>query len=73
MADKPSVFPHISPNRGRRHTQNLVVLRRQRSNGQYSLTIPSGVAKALRLERGDKFLVFIDRGDIVLRLNGDPK
>lgn len=73
MAENTPFFPHISPNRGRRHAQNLVVLRRQRSNGQFSLTIPSGVAKALRLDGGDKFQVFIDRGDIVLRLSGDQK
>jgi len=54
--------------RGMRLSQNLVVLRQQNSNGQFTITIPSGVAKALRLEGGDKLQVFIDRGDIVLRV-----
>jgi hypothetical protein len=54
--------------RGKRHPQNMVVLRQQRSNEQFSITIPSGVAKALRLSKGETFVVFIDRGDIVLRM-----
>ncbi len=54
--------------RGKRLAQNLVVLRQQGSNGQFSITIPSGVVKALRLQGGDNFQVFIDRGDIVLRV-----
>jgi len=54
--------------RGARLPQNQVKLRRQASNGQYSLTIPAGVAKALRCEGGEVFEVFIEKGDIVLRL-----
>ena len=57
--------------RGKRLSQNLVVLREQRSNGQFTITIPSGVAKALRLQGGDKLQVFIDRGDIVFRVVND--
>ena len=53
--------------RGKRLSQNTVVLRRQSSNGQFSITIPCGVAKALRLLGGDNLDVFIERGDIVLR------
>ena len=37
--------------RGARLPQNQVKLRRQASNGQYSITIPAGVAKALRYFR----------------------
>ena len=55
--------------RGIRLPQNQVKLRRQASNGQYSLTIPAGVAKALRCEGGEVFEVFIEKGDIVLRLH----
>lgn len=62
---KPLTF---STRRGKRLSQNLVVLRHQRSNGQFTVTIPSGVANALRLEGGDNLQVFIDRGDIVLRV-----
>ena len=54
--------------RGARLPQNQVKLRRQASNGQYSLTIPAGVAKALRCQGGEVFEVFIEKGDIVLRL-----
>ena len=54
--------------RGARLPQNQVKLRRQASNGQYSITIPAGVAKALRCEGGEVFEVFIERGGIVLRL-----
>ena len=54
--------------RGKRLPQNQVVLRRQRSNGQFTVTIPSGVANALRLQGGDNLQVFIDRSDIVLRV-----
>jgi len=54
--------------RGARLPQNQVKLRRQASNGQYSITIPAGVAKALRCEGGEVFEVFIERGGIVLHL-----
>ncbi len=54
--------------RGKRLSQNMVVLRQQNSNAQFTITIPSGVAKALRLQGGDKLQVFIDRGDIVFRV-----
>ena len=54
--------------RGARLSQNQVKLRRQASNGQYSITIPAGVAKALRCEGGEVFEVFIEKGDIVLHL-----
>ena len=56
------------PPRGARLEQNQVKLRRQRSNGQYSITIPAGVVKALRCEGGEVFEVFIERGDIILRM-----
>ncbi len=54
--------------RGRRLPQNQIKLRRQASNGQYSLTLPAGVAKALHCEGGEVFEVFIEQGAIVLRL-----
>ena len=53
--------------RGSRLSQNQVRLRRQGSNGQYSITIPAGVARALRCEGGEVFEVFIEQGDILLR------
>ena len=53
--------------RGARLSQNQVKLRRQQSNGQYSITIPSGVARALHCEGGEVFEVFIEQGAIVLR------
>ncbi len=58
---------YFSAKRGKRLSQNVVVLRQQRSNGQFSITIPSGVAKAVRLQGGDNIEIFIERGDIVLR------
>ena len=54
--------------RGIRLPQNQVKLRRQASNGQYSITIPAGVAKALRCGGGEVFEVFIEGGSIVLHL-----
>jgi hypothetical protein len=54
--------------RGTRLPQNQVKLRRQASNGQYSITIPAGVAKALRCQGGEVFEVFIEQGNIVLHL-----
>ena len=53
--------------RGARLSQNQVKLRRQQSNGQYSITIPSGVARALHCEGGEVFEVFIEQDAIVLR------
>ena len=53
--------------RGARLSQNQVKLRRQQSNGQYSITIPSGVARALYCEGGEVFEVFIEQDAIVLR------
>ena len=54
--------------RGARLEQNQVRLRKQKSNGQYTITVPSGVAKALRCDGGEVFEVFVERGDIVLRM-----
>jgi len=70
---KSSLFPNKSPFRNRsRMSTNLVFVQFQRSNGQYKITIPRGLAKSLRLQGGDIFEVFIERGDLVLRLkNGD--
>ena len=53
--------------RGVRLSQNQVKLRRQKSNGQYSITVPAGVAKAQHCEGGEVFEVFIEHGAIVLR------
>ena len=53
--------------RGARLSQNQVKLRWQQSNGQYSITIPSGVARALHCEGGEVFEVFIEQDAIVLR------
>ena len=55
------------PARGSRLPQNQVKLRCQKSTGQYSITVPSGVAKALGCEGGEVFQAFIERGDIILR------
>ena len=54
--------------RGARLKENSVRLRRQKTNGQYTVTIPQGVAKSLALEGGEVLQVFIDKGDIVLRV-----
>ena len=65
---QPADPDSASRSRSARLPQNQVKLRRQTSNGQYSITIPAGVAKALRCEGGEVFEVFIEKGDIVLRL-----
>ncbi|MEW6237826.1 MAG: AbrB/MazE/SpoVT family DNA-binding domain-containing protein [Candidatus Omnitrophota bacterium] len=67
MASNEDSILTFQAKRGKRLLQNLLVLRQQRSNGQFSITIPCGVAKALRLQGGDYLEVFIERGDIVLR------
>ena len=67
---EPSLFPNNTPHtKHSRLSSNLVRVQYQRSNGQYKLTIPRGLAKSLRLHSGDIFEVFIERGDLVLRLN----
>ena len=47
---------------------NLVRLQFQKSNGQFKITIPRGLAKSLRLGCGDVLEAFIERGDLVFRL-----
>ena len=69
MAQNPFQTPGSEPIlRGSRLPQNQVKLRRQKTNGQYIITVPAGIAKALRCEGGEVFEVFIERGEIVLRL-----
>ena len=47
---------------------NLVRVQMQKSNGQFMVTIPRGLARCLRLEAGDVLEFFIERGDLVLRI-----
>lgn len=47
---------------------NLIRIQFQKSNGQFKITIPRGLAKSLRLKGGDVLEVFIERGDLVLRV-----
>ncbi len=47
--------------------ENLVFIQLQKSNGQFKITIPRGLAKSLRLNRGDIMEGFIERGDLVFR------
>ena len=47
---------------------NLVRLQFQKSNGQFKITIPRGLARSLRLSGGDVLEAFIERGDLVLRV-----
>ena len=47
---------------------NLVRIQYQKSNGQYKITLPRSLAKSLRLQGGEVFEAFLERGDIVLRL-----
>ena len=51
-----------------RLADNLVRLQLQKSNGQFKITIPRGLAKSLRLNCGDVLEAFIERGDLVFRL-----
>ncbi|MBN2543070.1 AbrB/MazE/SpoVT family DNA-binding domain-containing protein [bacterium] len=51
-----------------RLSSNLVRIQQQKSNGQFRITIPRGLAKSLRLRSGDIIEAFIERGDLVLRL-----
>lgn len=54
-------------NRLPRLSENLVIIQLQKSNGQFKITIPRGLAKSLRLNRGDIMEAFIERGDLVFR------
>ena len=47
--------------------ENLVIIQLQKSNGQFKITIPRGLAKSLRLNGGDIMEAFIERGDLVFR------
>lgn len=47
---------------------NLVRLQFQKSNGQFKITVPRGLAKSLRLGCGDVLEAFIERGDLVFRV-----
>ena len=56
---------------GSRHSRlgdNLVRVQLQKSNGQFKITLPRGLARCLRLEAGDILEVFLERGDLVLRV-----
>jgi hypothetical protein len=55
-------------NRLPRLADNLVRLQFQKSNGQFKITIPRGLARSLRLSGGDVLEAFIERGDLVLRI-----
>ena len=46
----------------------MVRVQIQKSNGQYKITIPRGLAKSLRLKGGEILEGFIERGDIVFRI-----
>jgi len=47
---------------------NFVRLQLQKSNGQFKITIPRGLARSLRLSGGDVLEAFIERGDLVFRI-----
>ena len=47
---------------------NLVRVQFQKSNGQFKITVPRGLARCLRLSCGDVLEVFIERGDLVFRV-----
>lgn len=47
---------------------NYVRVQLQKSNGQFMVTIPRGLARCLRLQAGDIIEFFIERGDLVLRI-----
>ncbi len=55
-------------NRLPRLPDNLVRVQFQKTNGQFKITIPRGLAKSLRLSGGDVLEVFIERGDLVFRI-----
>jgi len=55
-------------NRLPRLADNLVRIQFQKSNGQFKITIPRGLARSLRLSGGDVLEAFIERGDLVLRV-----
>ena len=47
---------------------NLVRVQLQKSNGQFMVTVPRGLARCLHLKAGDVLEFFIERGDLVLRI-----
>jgi hypothetical protein len=56
-----------------RLADNFVRVQFQKSNGQIMVTIPRGLARCLRLQAGDVLEVFIERGDLVLRIKERDK
>ena len=66
---KPSDFNNKAAlKRLPRLPDNFVRLQLQKSNGQFKITIPRGLARSLRLSGGDVLEAFIERGDLVLRI-----
>lgn len=63
-----SKFQNSEVKRLPRLSDNLVRIQFQKSNGQFKITIPRGLAKSLRLVCGDVLEAFIERGDLVFRL-----
>ena len=72
MAENPKNFNNKLGTRNvSRHPRlgdNLVRVQLQKSNGQFMVTIPRGLARCLRLRASDVLEVFIERGDLVLRI-----
>ena len=63
-----NLFVARASSRRPRLADNFVRVQFQKSNGQVMVTIPRGLARCLRLQAGDVLEVFIERGDIVLRI-----
>ena len=68
MAQIPNFEGSASVVRRPRLGVNLVRVQYQKSNGQYKVTLPRWLGKSLRLQGGEVFEAFLERGDIVLRI-----
>ena len=68
MVNSPNFKNKSAIKRLPRLPDNLIRFQFQKSNGQFKITIPRGLAKSLRLSCGDVLEAFIERGDLVFRL-----
>ena len=39
----------------------------QTKNGQFLMTLPQGIAGAMRIKKGDKLEFIFDKGDVIIR------
>src|SRR4030042_5118807 len=61
--DDRKKYPWKNRGRGRANTSFVMFFR----NGQMMITLPRGIAEAMRLNKGDTIEWIFDRGDLIIR------